>query len=128
MKNAFKQRFSNCFSSSFFNTNKFQFKLINNSAPNKFKINFSNKFFMSQMLNLNSSYKLALLMNSTQTVGGGFFNGALYISSEDNLSLNGSETDLFGLQGDSLSNNEERMWTCDSVVAGPTSRSKIKFK
>lgn len=121
MNNTFKRGFSSGFFSKGFFNNKIHLNCLKSSVnPTSFKINFSNKFFMTRMLVLNKSKFLTSQIGNAQIVSGSM--SALEDITDTESSVQSELNEGIIQIGDLFLFKDDCKWTClTRLVSGPQS-------
>ena len=121
MNNSFRGAFNYGFNRSFFNS-KYTFNLFNCSSnkAKAFKINISNKFFITKTLSLTQSQTILNQINNTNSFCGLM---STFNESISELALTGMESvDSIGLIGEICFLRDDCKWTCGTrLTSGPRS-------
>jgi hypothetical protein len=126
MNNTFRRGCS--FTKSFLN-NKYQFNLLHSRInQGLFKINYSNKTFLTRVLHLNGSYGLLSSLLNTQLLSGSMGSSKSLYDSE--LSeLQSDVNDGLVVLGDLFFFRDDCKWTCGTrLVSGPQSPVLVRTK
>jgi hypothetical protein len=129
MNNTFRRGFNNCFTKSFLN-NKYQFNLLHSSLnQGAFRINYSNKTFLTRVLHLNGSYGLLSNLLNRQVISGSIGSSKDLLDSEVS-ELQSDVNDGLVVLGDLFFFRDDCKWTCGStrLVSGPQTPVLVRTK